>query len=380
MDAPPDYMVIDLELPERVRYYTCKEALPGGIEDVRYKTDFLAMRRIPAAGVEWRMGTSVSVRPGSWGNYRDSETTRYVKLTKDFYLAVYETTVRHFYWINNKNFYKFNGGSDPFASFGGDWDYPIVDLQFVVLRNWFHNANCGYLAGLADPYADDTFHKFWPRDGHEIDAANTPKCNGANCVGGGSYTPTLRVARTRYGIDFDMPTETEWEFACRAGTGATLYNGQELGPNNALDPALDEIAWYYYNSVDPKYGCSVPHPVGLKKPNGYGLYDMLGNAGEMCLDVHTNYAQSATAMVDPKGAVPTANIRGLRIVVRGGAFHSESTSGTRSGARYNSNGSGCVKDQQSLYWGQPKSASGAEAALSNHASGIRLWAPCKAVK
>ena len=47
-NAPPDYMVIDLEFPERVRYYTCAEAIPGGVGDVRYKTDFLVMRRIPA--------------------------------------------------------------------------------------------------------------------------------------------------------------------------------------------------------------------------------------------------------------------------------------------------------------------------------------------
>lgn len=385
VDAPPDYMVIDLELPERVRYYTCKEALPGGIEDVRYKTDFLAMRRIPAAGVEWRMGTSVKVRPGNWnsGNWRDAEATRYVKLTNDFYLAVYELTKRHFYWMNGLSF-KITNYTDPFVPYGGTWDWPMTDIQYCMLRGWFHNASnaqCQYLAGLSDPYKDDAVHKFWPRDGHEIDAANTPGCSATGCNGGSKRTSVLRMARDRYGIDFDLPTEAEWEFACRAGTEETLYNGMDLGPNNEFDPALDELAWYFFNSSNETYQCCVPHPVGLKKPNGYGLYDMLGNVAEMCLDIYepfTAYHESGTVTVNPVGKIPTANIRGQYVMMRGGAFNSESTTGPRSGARIgNTLG---YKSQQSVGWSQAKVTTGKDAALKDNSGGYRFWAPCKAVK
>lgn len=381
VDAPPDYMVIDLEMPERVRYYTCKEAIPGGIEDMRYKTDFLAMRRIPAAGVTWRMGTSKNVRPGNFNgsNYRAAEQTHYVKLTKDFYLAVYELTKRHFYWMNNLKF-DITNYTDPFAPYGGTWDWPMNSVQYCMMRGWFHDsgsAKCQYLASLEDPYRDDTVHKFWPRDGHEIDAANTPGCSGVGCNGSSKRTSVLRYARDRYGIDFDLPTETEWEFACRARTEKTLYNNTDLGPNNVLDPNLDEIAWYLFNSSNETYQCCVPHPVGLKKPNAYGLYDMLGNVAEMCLDIYKAYDKSDVAEENPQGAIPAGNIRGLYVMMRGGAFHSESTTGPRSGARI---GTSSCKSQQSVGWSQAKVTTGNDAALKNCGDGFRFWAPCKAVK
>ena len=67
--------------------------------------------------------------------------------------------------------------------------------------------------------------------------------------------------------EYRLPTETQWEYACRAGTSDATY-----GP-------LDSIAWHFGNS-DLR-----PHPVGEKSPNPWGFYDMLGNVWEMCQDV-----------------------------------------------------------------------------------------------
>ena len=130
-----------------------------------------------------------------------------------------------------------------------------------------------------------------------------------------------------------LPTEAEWERACRAGTtGATWVGELEiLGEFNA--PVLDAIAWYGGNSgvgFDLAEGANSSgwpnkqhahtrtgtHPVGKKKPNPLGLYDMLGNVWEWCEDRFDLY--SAAAVVDPCGPAT-----GSHRVYRGGSWDSD---------------------------------------------------------
>ncbi|WP_052583679.1 formylglycine-generating enzyme family protein [Saccharomonospora iraqiensis] len=95
-------------------------------------------------------------------------------------------------------------------------------------------------------------------------------CNALSDLAG--LTPVYRigawdtVARDHAANGFRLPTEAEWEHACRAGTGGPRY-----GP-------LDEVAWYRGNSAER------PRAVGGKRPNDWGLHDMLGNVWEWCWD------------------------------------------------------------------------------------------------
>ena len=123
------------------------------------------------------------------------------------------------------------------------------------------------------------------------------------------------------GYHFDLPTEAQWEYACRAGTTTALNNGKNLTSVEGKCPNLDEVAWYSKNSG------GTTHPVGQKKANEWGLYDMYGNVGEWCNDWYGDY---------PNGSVtnPQGTKTGLDHVIRGGSWH-DSAKYCRSASRFN---------------------------------------------
>jgi formylglycine-generating enzyme required for sulfatase activity len=124
-----------------------------------------------------------------------------------------------------------------------------------------------------------------------------------------------------------LPTEAEWEFACRAGTQAPFYNG------STDDSTVGELAWF-----EPNAGGQT-HAVGGKLANGFGLYDMLGNVWEWVNDWYDAYP--STAQLNPVGP-SGASVR----ILRGGGWTVQWTIGVRSSCR----GTG-VPDEQYYFGG-----------------------------
>jgi formylglycine-generating enzyme required for sulfatase activity len=141
---------------------------------------------------------------------------------KTFLLAKYPVTQQLYYQITNKSPSAFKGAKKPVE---------MVSWKDAVT---FCNILSVY-AGITPCYIFDK----------KEDITFNPKAKG-----------------------YRLPTEAEWEYACKAGTAGPLYN------------ELDKIAWYKENSGQ------VTHEVGMKKPNKWGLYDMLGNVWEWCSDIY----------------------------------------------------------------------------------------------
>jgi len=121
-------------------------------------------------------------------------------------------------------------------------------------------------------------------------------------------TPFYRINGTEVtilgGNGYRLPTEAEWEYACRASSSA-LY---PFGDNAS---ALGGFAWYIKSSEDKT------HPVGQKSPNAWGLHDMLGNVWEWCADCYEANYYASSPPVDPPGASGASNR-----VIRGGGWSS----------------------------------------------------------
>ncbi len=131
------------------------------------------------------------------------------------------------------------------------------------------------------------------------------------------------------GSHYSLPTEVQWEYACRAGSQSALYCGNITLKGAKHAPELDGVGWYGGNSgVDYKgaYDSSGwaekqyphkqagTHPVGQKQPNRWGLFDMIGNVLEWCADGQRRYYEEE--MLDPIGSTKNAGRR----VVRGGSW------------------------------------------------------------
>ena len=287
LDDLPDYIVCDLCTSGALSFYANAESIPGGVGDDRYKTDYLVLRRIPAKGVTWQMGSPES-ETGRAGN---SEARHRVTFTNDYYMGIYEVTQRQYERAMGIGDVTTDTTEFP-TSITNAPTYPLDGVRWVMGRS----AQAGWNWVPPDKVARD-----------------------------GNPTFILGMLSGKTGFTFDLPTEAEWEYACRAGEGAARYDG--TGDSSTLG----DLAWYAANA-----GGAI-HPVGLKKPNRWGLYDMYGNVPEWCLDWYSPEigGESDSVVTNPVGpsvASPTLYHR----VLRGGSKASGADS-LRSAARVGCN-------------------------------------------
>lgn len=209
----------------------------GGWTDV-YKTTKLVLRRIPAGS--FIMGSN------------QTNKSHQVTLTRSFYMGVFEVTQKQWELVM------------------GSWPEDSSPIPFC-------DTNPAYNIS----YYDIRGSSQWPTSG---------------VIGVSSFIGKLRA---KTGLDFDLPTEAQWEYACRAGTTTAYYWGDTIDGT---------YVWYEGNSD------GVTHPVGTKVPNIWGLYDMSGNVREWCRDRSGTLAYG----IDPVGS-----ISGSYWIFRGGDYSSE---------------------------------------------------------
>ncbi len=229
----------------------CVIDLSGGSDASSYPVEYLS--EIPSGGwTDEHKTTKLVLRlvePGSFqmgGSYQ-------VTITKPYYIGVFEVTQKQYELVAGTN-------TCSSTSYGMGDAYPVHYVSYDMIRGSSSGAQ-------------------WPSSS-EVDAD--------------SFVGRLR---DRTGIDFDLPTEAQWEYACRAGTATTYSWGDSMNGG---------YCWYKDNAG------GAAHPVGAKTPNAWGLYDMSGNVWEMCLDW---YGSLSGDVADPVGATS-----GAHRVNRGGSW------------------------------------------------------------
>jgi sulfatase modifying factor 1 len=211
-----------------------------------------------------------------------------VTISQPFYLGKYEVTKGQFKKFVEDSGYKTDAEKDGNGGWGytGDKDKPFEQRPSFTWRDW------------------------------GVDQGdNSPVVN----VSHNDATEFCKWLNRKDGKQYDLPTEAQWEYACRAGTTERYYNGDDpeglTKIGNVTDAAIKEKIPNARNAVISSDGWAFTSPVGQFAANNFGLYDMIGNACEWCTDCYAEDYYTKSPEKDPQG--PSA---GSSRVVRGGSW------------------------------------------------------------
>lgn len=260
LDNTPDYMAVDISSaaqPDTQTYYPSADFVPGGVSSSLYKTTKLLMRKIMAKDVKWTMGSTTLETQRT----ADREATHQVTLTNNYYIGVYEITQSQWSQV----------ATNSTASAYFTTDRSMRPMERVCYNEIRLKANSNAAAT-----SDEITNFSWPK----------PPCSAS----------FLGLLRSKTGIDFDLPSDAQWEFAARAGNGDTKWGNGSAVLNSNPDTNLNLLCRYGRNGgkvnkngtySDPAADCGAENGtaiVGSYAPNAWGLYDMHGNVWEWCLD------------------------------------------------------------------------------------------------
>ena len=243
-------------------------------------TNSIGIRLVLISSGKFLMGS-----PKDDTDREQDEDQHEVTISKPFYLGVYTVTVRQFRQFVQDTSYKTEAEKDFLGGRGYNADKK--DFEQDKKYNW---RNVGWEQTDDHPVVNVTWN----------DAV-------AFC----------KWLSRKEGKKYRLPTESEWEYSCRAGTKTRFYSGDEeatlKGVANIADASLKqklpEATW----AKQWDDGFPFTAPVGKFKPNAFGLHDMHGNVWQWCADWHGNYPQGP--VTDPQGPND-----GKRRVMRGGSF------------------------------------------------------------
>ena len=292
------YMVIDVSGGSETNCYPVdflNGAPVGGFADPEYKGDKIVLRRIhPGSYMAGSPSSPAEANRASVGERQHS-----VAISRPFYIGIYEITQKQ---------YRNVTGSDP-SSYKGDYR-PVESVSYGTIRggNWPTTAAPG-----AGTFMDKLIKKCKAKDGD------------------GNYTESVE--------GFDLPTEFQWEYACRAGTTGAFNTTNAYDNSNAAEQEaqLKLLGRYASNHKDGKGDFDTYHTtVGSYLPNQWGLYDMHGNVFERCLDWYADDPSTLKQFIDPKGPNSATYVVG-----RGGGFDG-SVGNCRSANRFTGSAGGAT--------------------------------------
>lgn len=255
----------------------------GVTNDVKYMTTHLVLRKIPAAEQEFlfRKGHSVSNAVSVLTEKGTTEEGMATSFSSDFYLGVFELTQAQWLMVQ------------PFPD-GSAWETnALYSATRPVDRCYYTSRTRGSTLGLK-----------WPEGSHtDVDEETF-----------------FRRLQDRIGLVFDFPTEAMWEFAYRAGTESGLYTGMDYSFDNFALISRQRGVNRVNSQSSADRNCDLsdgPNKVGSYLPNAWGLYDMVGNVRERCLDVYDPSYVFPAQMRDPRGS---PNNKLSNRVTRGGSY------------------------------------------------------------